>query len=218
MVVFFFSLVIGFVLGLMYSEVKSIESTDQSHLLIDFVIADWTGVGQNETVTPEDSIFEAQFPASKELPNARLGYFPDTVRSLAEMVQKQYGVPSAVTLAQWALESGFGKRNLGASNYFGHTFAATKKYQKSPGFVVRNDVVSVNGILVPGPKRKFTSYKNIAECFDVHGRYLSGMEMYRAAFYTSSAENFVRVIALRYAQDPNYAVKLITIIRRYKLA
>jgi len=208
----------GIAIGTLYMKSSAAEEESSMRTLIDTIIGEWTGVPADQSVNPSDTLFIAQVSSKRELPMARLGFFPDTVRSLAAMVQERYGVPSAVTLAQWALESGFGTRNLGASNYFGHTFAATKRFIAKPEFVVRRDVVSVNGELVPGAPRKFTSYKNIVECFDVHGRYLSGSDLYKAAFLTSTSENFARVIAMRYAQDPNYALKLITIIRRYKLA
>lgn len=206
----------GILVSVLYYEQKSSEAVARENELVDFVISSWTLTGDREVVEV-DSVYLSQLKASVELPTSRLGYFPDTVRTLAMLVQERYQVPASVTLAQWALESRWGKNNLGVSNYFGHTFPATKRFIAPDAFVLRRDVVAKNGVLLPGPPRKFASYKNIAECFDVHGRYLSQSEMYRAAFYTSTPENFARVIALRYAQDPDYSVKLITIIRRYKL-
>jgi flagellum-specific peptidoglycan hydrolase FlgJ len=200
---------------LMYAYYAAQRSDDEraSNSLVDFIIAQWTGADSSIIVQEQG----AQIPASKELPAARAGFFPDTVRELAKMVEVQYNVPAAVILAQWALESKWGKNNLGVSNYFGHSYEATKQFVSNARFVRRSDRVSVNGVLHTGPKRKFAVYDNIAQCFDVHGKYLSQSRLYAAAFYTSNAEQFAKVIALHYAQDPDYSLKLITIMRRYGL-
>ena len=155
--------------------------------------------------------------SKEELSDARVGYFPDTVRALAKLVQQQSGVPCQVTLAQFALESRFGLNNLGASNYFGHCFAATKQYMTIPSYVVRYDWVPINGILVRRQVR-FADYKDITEAFIVHGKYLAGSEYYRDAFkWVKSPEKFARELAKHYAADKSYAMKLILIMRRYKL-
>jgi flagellum-specific peptidoglycan hydrolase FlgJ len=219
--IFLIGIILGGGIVFMYLHVQSGESNENNNALIDFVIADWTGVELSNGFPIEafgnDEPQKAQLPASKELPMSRLGYFPDTVRSLALKVQKEYAVPAAVTLAQWALESGFGKRNLGVSNYFGHTFDATKRFLPNAKFVVRRELVNISGVNVAGKPVKFTSYQSIAECFDVHGKYLSQSNLYRAAFFTKDAEMFARIISLYYAQDSRYALKLITIMRRYQL-
>jgi flagellum-specific peptidoglycan hydrolase FlgJ len=215
------SCLLGILIGLPlyhgYTSIWREEIKRKSNSLVDYIIGEWTGVRQNEVRDNDDSLQRSQFPAKVELPRARLGYFPDTVITLAKMVEDQYAVPSGVTLAQWALESAWGTKNLGVSNYFGHTYAATKKYVASPRSVIRRELINVNGINEPGQQMKFTVYNNIAECFDTHGKYLSQSKLYRAAFYTTGAESFARVISLYYAQDPNYSLKLITIIRRYEL-
>ena len=140
-----------------------------------------------------------------------VGYFPDTVKYLAKQVEQHYHVPAAVTLAQWALESCWGKNNLGVSNYFGHTFAATGKFTTLHKFVPRKEKLLNKRTL------KFTVYTSIAECFEAHGKYLAQSKLYRAAFFTSDAENFARAIACSYTEAPEYATKLITIMRRYQL-
>lgn len=210
---FLFGLAAGFIADRIYIQQKNIEAENRSLELVDFIIGNWTQTSSDEIIIESNSHL-AQFKSELTY---RLGFIPDSIRALAVMVEEQYKVPHAVTLAQFILESRWGKNDLGANNVFGHTFAATKKFMSAPRYVIRRDKVSVNGILVEGPQRKFSRYATIEECFNVHGQYLSQSEMYRAAFYTSSPENFARVIALRYAQDPEYAVKLIAIMRRYKL-
>jgi flagellum-specific peptidoglycan hydrolase FlgJ len=203
-------IIIGFSVARIYTYQKANESVHEAYGIVDFIIADWTGISDEDSIIDPDTSFSAQMSARKELPVARLGFFPDTIRSLALMVQGRYKVPAAVTMAQWALESSWGTNNLGVSNYFGHTYNATMQYSQLRSFVIRTEKI--------GNKRtlKFTVYKNIAECFDAHGKYLSSSKHYRAAFYTSSPENFARALGI-YAEDNEYTTKLIGIMRRYKL-
>lgn len=205
---------IGFVLGSLWSVIyfagKENEREEKAFGLIDFVIEAWTTNDYADTADKSADV-KAQFLASVEIPNSKIGFFPDTVKNLASIIEKKYSIPAAVTLAQWALESAWGKNNLGVSNYFGHTFAATGNFSQLKKSVSRTERMLNKRTL------KFTVYENIAECFDVHGQYLSQSKLYRAAFFTNGAENFARAIALYYAEDPQYATKLITIIRRYNL-
>lgn len=216
-VTFLIGLLIGIGLECLFTIVQTQDAADQSDKLIDFIIGQWTGATVDETLSLGKSGDAAQLAASKELPMARLGYFPDTVRVLATMVEDRYRVPAAVTMAQWALESQWGKKNLGASNYFGHTFAATKKFMLVPRYVLRRELINVLGVNTSGAAVKFASYSSIEECFDVHGKYLSQTSLYRSAFLATNAEQFARIIAVHYATDPDYSLKLITIMRRYKL-
>ncbi len=218
--VFLAAITISFFLGVLLSwiggRVQTQEAINRGNDLVDFAIGQWTHADEIPPAPLKGGDL-AQFAAAKELPMSRLGYFPDTVRSLATMVQDRYKVPAAITLAQWALESQWGKRNLGVSNYFGHTFNATKRFCSTPKYVLRRELVNVWGINTPGKPVKFTSYTSIKECFDVHGQYLSQSQLYRAAFFANNPEQFARIISLYYATDPDYATKLITIIRRYEL-
>ena len=47
-----------------------------------------------------------------------MGKFSEEDIQLAQKVQDTYGVPASVTLAQYALESGYGKSTVGKNNYF----------------------------------------------------------------------------------------------------
>lgn len=163
----------------------------------------------------EDPIWAMMGPL--ELPDARPGYFSPLVRSLAARLDSLYHIPEGVTLAQWALESRWGLSALGASNYFGHTYSAVARYMPTPCFVLVREKVMVAGVLVLGDSVRFAQYKDIAECFSVHGLYLSQSSAYRRAFSESSPMDFAREIAKRYASDPDYGLKLTTIMKRYQL-
>jgi flagellum-specific peptidoglycan hydrolase FlgJ len=181
---------------------------------LDYLIDEWTS--QREAVN--DDARQAQVAARIELPNACPGFFPDTVRSLAHRIQSLYRIPKGVTLAQWALESNWGRNNLGVSNYFGHTWLAVLPFKKDSSFVLRREKVKMETGLATGQVVRFASYKSIAECFDMHGRYVSQSGRYRSAFATKSPEAFARQLSrCGYATDPDYGLKLVAIIRRYRL-
>lgn len=153
-----------------------------------------------------------------ELPDARPGYFSPLVRDLAYRLDTLYHIPEGVTLAQWALESNWGLSALGASNYFGHTYAAVARYMPTPRFILmREKVVTLTGAIVLGDTVRFARYRDIIECFNVHGLYLSQSRAYARAFAENSADAFAREMAKRYATDPDYGLKLVSIMKRYHL-
>jgi Mannosyl-glycoprotein endo-beta-N-acetylglucosaminidase len=174
--------------------------------ILDELMSSWT---PDRAVMNEAGVIAEPF-------SARFGTFPDTVIHLALMVQDSFGVPAAVTLAQWALESGFGKNSLADHNYFGHTYAAVKQYMPLPAYVTAYDRVLRGGAWKRVAVR-FAKYENIEECFMVHGEYISHSEYYKSAFRAKTVKGFIARLAEHYAEDPEYAVKLIAIIDRYNL-
>jgi len=60
----------------------------------------------------------------------------------AKASQKAYGVPASVSLAQFVLESGYGKYDLGANNFFGIKYG---KNVKCDGFVEKRTKEFVKG-------------------------------------------------------------------------
>ena len=184
---------------------------DSGTAVIDRLIAEWMEEGRHGMV------LRSGIPYRAELLDAKPGFFPETVQSLACSVETHYRVPKGVVLAQWALESRWGMSALGVSNYFGHTFAAVKQFMKEPRFILVRERVMRMGHMVLGDTVRFARYRNITECFNVHGQYVSRSALYTSAFKTKSPEDFARELAKRYATDPAYALKLIVIMRRYGL-
>jgi hypothetical protein len=195
------------IIFLLYSGGETPSLPNASDQLLDEILSEWTSV-------PDTSQSTTAFLF--HLNGARIGTVPDTVRALARRVQSLYLVPEGVVIAQWILESKWGLADLGANNYFGHTYAATKKYYAHPRFVLKQDKQYVSGTALLVHVR-FARYSSVAECFEVHGKYLSGSAYYRDAFKQNSAERFARSLASHYAADPDYALKLITIMKRYQL-
>jgi flagellum-specific peptidoglycan hydrolase FlgJ len=183
------------------------QENSSARQVLDWLIGEWTS---------QQFLSVAGFPGRVELPDAKPGYFPDTVRALALHIEQAYHIPKGVTLAQWALESSWGRNNLGVSNYFGHTFAAVRQYLSDTIPLLARELIVVDS-LVPGKVVRFARYKNIAECFEVHGKYVSRSTLFARAFAQHSADKFAFRLATHYATDPEYGRKLVTIMKRYNL-
>jgi flagellum-specific peptidoglycan hydrolase FlgJ len=202
-----FSFMIG--LGEGYEGAKGeARSAGRDSKVLDEVMSSW--------IPDRELVSEAGLTATPS--NARFGTFPDTVVHLAVMVQDSTGARAPVLLAQWALESGFGRFSLDDHNYFGMHYDAVKKYMTRPAYVIAYDrKLQADGSWKNLPVR-FAKFPSTEDCFMVYGKYLAGSSLYRAAFRQRTLKGYVRELSKRYAEDPDYAVKLLAIIDRYNLS
>lgn len=99
-----------------------------------------------------------------------MGRFSADVISLAQQTEQKYGVPASVTLAQYALESGYGTSKLAtqANNYFG----ITGKNYSTGKFIMMNG-------------RTWSKYDSMSASFDDHGRLLS-TDLYANAHHNTT--------------------------------
>lgn len=140
--------------------------------------------------------------------------FMDRIAAEAIKSQRQTGVPASVTMAQAALESGWGKSGLSqqANNFFGI------KGRGPAGSVTMPTKEFLNGkwVTVNAPFRK---YNSPSESFADHGKFLRENRRYANAFnHTDNARQFAREIhKAGYATDPAYSQKLINMIEKYGL-
>ena len=109
---------------------------------------------------------------------------------LAQETEAKYGVPASVTLAQYALESGYGTSNLARTknNYFG---------MRARG-------------------GGWQSFSSKAESFDAHGRLLAKPLYSDKTKGTTTVKEYIEAIAETYAPSSdgnvNYAGKILKII------
>jgi flagellum-specific peptidoglycan hydrolase FlgJ len=69
---------------------------------------------------------------------------------------------------------------------------------------------------VPATWRQYGDWQ---ECFDDHATFLQTNPRYATAFLCQSGESFAEAVqAAGYATDPNYAAKLIAIMREHNLS
>lgn len=145
----------------------------------------------------------------------------------------KWNVPASVTIAQWALESDWGRAVPPGSNNCKGIMARChpRSMGSLPGcpldglpiepyvLIWTHEVINGKRIRVMRPLRKFAS---MAECFDVHGELLGTKGAYAKgrvllpkdrAPTEGEVEAYVRAIGPVYATAPNYAKVIISIMR-----
>ncbi|HEY9857253.1 MAG TPA: glucosaminidase domain-containing protein [Stenomitos sp.] len=157
------------------------------------------------TITPEQL---------KALGEANKRAFFNALRPAAEAAERQYGVPAAVTLAQAALESGWGQHAIGGYNIFGI------KGQGPAGTVSKSTQEWENGRYIT-IQANFAKYDNFNQAVLEHGKvfqksyYDKAMQVYSR---NKDPKQFAQNITGVYATDPSYGQKLISLMDSYNLA
>lgn len=136
--------------------------------------------------------------------------FLDMASEAAMSTASKWGIPASVLLAQSALESGWGL-HVKNNAYFGIKGKSPSGNSVSFGTteVINGKVIHINDT--------FRAYANYAESADDYGRFLSGNKRYKPAFlHTEQPNMFITEVAnAGYATDPDYATKLIHLMKRY---
>lgn len=135
----------------------------------------------------------------------------------AQATQLKWGIPASVVLAQFALESGWGKHDLGANNYFGIKYG---KLVQSQGFVTlkTREVIRGKSVYVMA---RFAKFDSPTDCFIEHGRFLAEHpHLSRAMKHKDDPFKFIAALqegSVKYATDPEYVSKLTKIIKSANL-
>lgn len=133
---------------------------------------------------------------------------PDDIAKAACASQRKWGIPASVTLAQWAVESGWGKHCPG-NNPFGMKPRAGKgdPFQM---LMTREWSKARGNYYVPQPFRTFPS---IADAFDAHAELLATAPCYaKARACLPDAQGFVDALTGVYATDPHYGETLCAVM------
>lgn len=122
----------------------------------------------------------------------------------AKQNEADTGVPALVTLAQAALESGWGKHAPG-NNFFG--IKAGKSWKGETQELMTTEVY---GDKVVKLKQVFRKYATPAECFKDHGEFLK--KRFPKAFLHTDPGDFIYSVqnehGYKYATDPDYLRKM----------
>jgi hypothetical protein len=121
---------------------------------------------------------------------------------------RQTGVPASVTLAQAALETGWGASSIGdAKNMFGIKGTGPAGTTR----VSTQEFVNGRMITIQDNFRKYSSWQ---QSFDDHARLLQNSRYGYALQYKNNPDRYAQEIhKAGYATDPNYASKLISIMK-----
>jgi flagellar protein FlgJ len=142
-------------------------------------------------------------------PSAFLGMLAQA----AQDCQRKTGIPASITLAQAALESSWGARAIG-NNLFG--IKADKSWTgRTVSFATTEHLAGKNVSLTD----KFRAYDSWLASMVDHAQFLLKNPRYAACFKETTGEGWARAVAKAgYGTDPDYAKKLLEIMRGRNLA
>jgi flagellum-specific peptidoglycan hydrolase FlgJ len=141
--------------------------------------------------------------------------FIDQIAPFAQTAAKRTGVLASITVAQAALESGWGESGLTKSgnNLFG--IKANSLWRGETLILDTKEFIKDQWIVVPAKWRK---YPNWQASVDDHASFLKQNPRYLPCFICLTAEAFVKALAKAgYATDPGYADKVLSVITAHKL-
>jgi flagellar protein FlgJ len=134
--------------------------------------------------------------------------FIDNILPGARVCQRTAGIPVSFTIAQAALESGWGSRVRG-NNLFG--IKADKSWTGPTVDVPTHEVVNGERIAITD---KFRAYPSWADCLQDRAQFFFRNPRYAKCFRETTGAGWARAVAAAgYATDPGYADSLIAIIR-----
>ncbi|MGH2505840.1 MAG: glycoside hydrolase family 73 protein [Ktedonobacteraceae bacterium] len=135
--------------------------------------------------------------------------FSGAIIAAAQEAQRQTKCPASVTLAQWALESGYGKYCSAPNNYFGIKWHSKCSYPSHE--VATKECYNGKWVVI---QAKFIAFPSLEAACTYHGRLLmSPTGPYKSAIkFAGNWKEFLHAIAHIYATDPKYEEKIASII------
>lgn len=158
-----------------------------------------------ETVDPE---LERRFRAGQRLTPDEFVRF---IAPMAQQSERETGVPASVTMAQAALETGWGRSARRAAN---NLFGIKGRGNNGSVRLWTREFVRGRWVRV---RASFAAYKTFGDSVAAHGRLISENPVYARAMAArdQGAEAFAKALQRSgYATDPKYASKLMQIIER----
>jgi hypothetical protein len=137
---------------------------------------------------------------------------PPAVVDAARAAQANWRVPASVTVAQWMLESDWGKDEpTGSNNGFGIKAVGDQPFVS----VFTKEFVAGRFVTVTA---RFAKYDSLADAFDAHAQLIATHLIYADAMARLPDVNaFTLAMAAHYATDPNYGQKLLRLMREENL-
>ena len=170
-----------------------------SLLFVQFI--KWSGVNNNTQMTKIEDVKKEEFV--------------EKIAPIAQDEQQKYHIFASITIAQAALESNWGQSEL-ATQYY-NLFGVKSD---TGGLMTTKEYVNGQWIVV---RARFAIYQSWRESIEQHTALFVDGTSWDSSHYQAvlSADNYVEAAqALQqkgYATDPNYAQKLISLIKTYNL-
>lgn len=170
-----------------------------SLLFVQFI--KWSGASNNTQTTKIEDVKKEEFV--------------EKIAPIAQDEQQKYHIFASITIAQAALESNWGQSEL-ATQYY-NLFGVKSD---TGGLMTTKEYVNGQWIVV---RARFAIYQSWRESIEQHTALFVDGTSWDSSHYQAvlSADNYVEAAqALQqrgYATDPNYAQKLISLIKTYNL-
>jgi flagellum-specific peptidoglycan hydrolase FlgJ len=154
-------------------------------------------------IDPGGATLQALNGGAPVQPHGGAGRFPADVIAAAQAAHEKWNIPASITLAQWALESGYGRSMpAGSNNPFGIKAAAGQPFVEAS----TREVIDGQSVTIVAKFRKFNS---MSDAFDQHGQLLATGRPYAAArTHLDDPDAFADALTGVYATDPNYGTAL----------
>ncbi|MEU3650285.1 glucosaminidase domain-containing protein [Lentzea sp. NPDC034063] len=138
----------------------------------------------------------------------------------AQAVQAEFRIPASVTTSQSILESDWGRSSLSANdkNYFG--FKCVNASSPGPIAIGCHAYQTTECTPTCHPETAyFRVYRSMTDSFRDYGRLITTSGIYDSAlpYRENNPDQFIREVAKKYATDPNYASKNISLMQNYNL-
>jgi flagellum-specific peptidoglycan hydrolase FlgJ len=139
---------------------------------------------------------------------------PADIVAAAQRSHRKWGIPASISLAQWALESGWGQSTSGKFNYGGITAKVKGAvFPFQPGTPLEPATLCWTHEQYKGKRvrcqRWFKDYASVDEYFDAHGKLLATSKYYVAArAKLPDPRAFADALTGVYATAPDYGAQL----------
>lgn len=181
--------------------------TAVSYSFVGYSTASIFGVPTNPEQAKEDKENETARKAAVT-PSKNVSGFFNSIKSLAKNQETKHGIPASITMAQAAIESGWGRSQLASkyNNYFGVKCAGSS--------------TCVELMASDGKPANWRVYSSIEASFEDHSKVLKNNRYSKAFTYPiSDYKNWAKAIQnAGYAETSStYANALISLIEQYNL-
>lgn len=142
--------------------------------------------------------------------------FLDKLLPAALACQRAHGIPASFTLAQAALESSWGASKLANSGFNLFGVKADKSWHGAVTVLPTREFVNGKPVMETA---KWRCYATVGECLDDRAAFFRQNKRYAACFKETTGAGWARAVAAAgYATDPQYAEKLLGVMRGRNLA
>ncbi len=151
-------------------------------------------------------------------PSATMSAFLQRLQQPARLVSARSGIPHHLILAQAALETGWGRRQILRSNGLpSFNLFGIKAGDDWQGEATRVTTTEYSHGQAEKQSASFRVYHSYREALEDYARLLTSNPRYRQVISADNAETGAHALqAAGYATDPGYAGKLISLIRQLK--